>query len=151
MELDQASFLQIVRLAPLVSIDIIVRNDKGEVLLGLRKNAPARGMWFVPGGRIYKNERLSDAFARLARSELKITADIRETRFVGVFEHFYDENPAGDPAFGTHYIVLAHSINLGLRESDLPLDQHAKYRWLTEAAILQATDVHPHVKAYVKA
>jgi colanic acid biosynthesis protein WcaH len=33
-----------------VSIDLIVRDADGRVLLGLRNNRPARDWWFVPGG-----------------------------------------------------------------------------------------------------
>jgi hypothetical protein len=46
-------FAQVVRLAPLVSIDLVTRNANGHVLVGLRNNEPAKGVYFVPGGRIH--------------------------------------------------------------------------------------------------
>ncbi len=49
MMLDQKTFLTVVRSAPLVSVDMIVRDRDDRVLLGLRANQPARGWWFVPG------------------------------------------------------------------------------------------------------
>lgn len=55
-------FLQTVDATPLVAIDLIVPNQNGGYLLGHRVNKPAQGFWFVPGGRIRKNERLDDAF-----------------------------------------------------------------------------------------
>ena len=66
MKLDSATFLKIVELTPLVSIDLIVFNDKDEVLLGYRKNRPARDSWFVPGGKILKDERIHQAFRRIS-------------------------------------------------------------------------------------
>ncbi|WP_188925660.1 NUDIX domain-containing protein [Shewanella algicola] len=57
---------------PLVSIDFVVYNQKGEVLLGKRNNRPAQGGWFVPGGRIKKDELMSAAFKRLAKNELGV-------------------------------------------------------------------------------
>src|SRR3954466_13792753 len=54
--LSDAQFADVVRLAPLVSIDLVIRDPDGDVLVGLRTNAPAKGFWFVPGGRIRKNE-----------------------------------------------------------------------------------------------
>ena len=48
----------VVRLAPLVAIDLVIRNARGDILLGLRNNEPAKGCYFVPGGMILKNERL---------------------------------------------------------------------------------------------
>ena len=70
--LPRADWLQVVRHAPLVSIDLILRDAQGRVLLGLRENEPARGLWFVPGGVIRKDETLDAAFSRIARNELGV-------------------------------------------------------------------------------
>ena len=59
----------VIRLAPLIAIDLIIRTARDEVLLGLRKNEPAKGCYFVPGGVILKNEQLAEAFARLIKNE----------------------------------------------------------------------------------
>ena len=69
MLLNRSDFHSVVRLAPLVSIDLIIRNARGEVLLGLRNNEPAKGLFFVPGGIIRKQERLHEAFARILKRE----------------------------------------------------------------------------------
>ena len=76
MLLSPDDFYSVVRLAPLVSIDLIIRNARGEVLLGLRNNEPAKGFYFVPGGIILKQERLHEAFARI----LKARDQIRRAR-----------------------------------------------------------------------
>ena len=70
MRLGREEFLEVVDRAPLVSIDLAVRDAKGRVLLGKRTNEPAKGCWFVPGGRIHKNERLDAAFRRICLDEL---------------------------------------------------------------------------------
>ena len=85
----------VIRLAPLIAIDLIIRNAREEVLLGLRKNEPAKGCYFVPGGMILKNERLAEAFARLAKNETDHAASFGDARLIGVFEHFYDNNVGG--------------------------------------------------------
>ena len=59
--LSHAEVDTVIRLAPLIAIDLVIRNARDEVLLGLRKNEPAKGCYFVPGGMILKNERLADA------------------------------------------------------------------------------------------
>ena len=46
--LSHAELDTVIRHAPLVAIDLIIRNARGEVLLGLRKNEPAKGCYFVP-------------------------------------------------------------------------------------------------------
>jgi colanic acid biosynthesis protein WcaH len=74
--LTHAQLDDVIRLAPLVAIDLIIRNRRGEVLLELRNNEPAKGCYFVPGGMIVKNERLADAFARIAKNETGWTAHL---------------------------------------------------------------------------
>ena len=105
-------FLQVVRLSPMLSIDIVVRNPLGEVLLGLRANEPAKGTWFVPGGRVLKNESLDAAFERITRVELGVALDRADARLLGPYEHLYETNFANAPGIGTHYVALAHEIKV---------------------------------------
>jgi hypothetical protein len=63
-------FLHVVHGSPLVSIDLIARRPDGAVLLGYRRNRPAQGFWFVPGGRILKGERMAEALVRILWREL---------------------------------------------------------------------------------
>ncbi len=48
--LSHAELDSVIRLAPLIAIDLIIRNASGGVLLGLRRNEPAKDCYFVPGG-----------------------------------------------------------------------------------------------------
>ena len=148
MRLAQNDFLQVVRDAPLVSVDLIVHDRAGAVLVGLRTSPPAKGFWFVPGGRIYKDERKADAFARIARAELGLELAEREARFLGVFEHLYPDNAGELPGFGTHYVVLGYEVRLPESLTTLPDAQHSAYRWLTPDALRADRQVHPNTKAY---
>ncbi|MDO6805290.1 NUDIX domain-containing protein, partial [Wenyingzhuangia sp. 1_MG-2023] len=78
-------FKNIVENTPLISVDFVVRNISGEVLLGQRLNRPAKGFWFVPGGRIIKNETLADAFLRLTKAELGQVFEITSARYLGLY------------------------------------------------------------------
>ena len=69
---ERSRFVELVRDLPLVSVDLVLVRDGREVLLGLRTNRPAQGSWFVPGGRVLKNEKRADALARVAARELGI-------------------------------------------------------------------------------
>ena len=66
--LPDALFSSIIEHAPLISMDLVVRDMAGNVLLGKRLNRPAQGYWFVPGGRIRKGEHFDAAFSRQQRS-----------------------------------------------------------------------------------
>src|SRR5438477_11812474 len=141
-------FANVIRLTPLVAIDLIVRAPDERVLVGRRINEPAKGLFFVPGSRISKNERLSAAFQRITSDELGVSVPLEQARFVGVYEHLYPTNRFGHPGFGTHYIVLAHELRLELDLSKLPQDQHGEYVWLPPVAVLSSPEVHENTKAY---
>jgi GDP-mannose mannosyl hydrolase len=145
--LPKDQFESIVRFTPLISIDLIVRSAANEVLLGLRRNEPARGTWFVPGGRVRKNERFQDAFARIARDELNVELRPDEARFLGVYEHIYEENFAERPGWGTHYLVLGFEVKLELLPNGTQ-DQHDSFRWFALEDVLHSPDVHGFTKAY---
>ncbi len=150
MHLDPATFKEVIRNAPLVAIDLIVRNRQDEFLLGQRRNAPARGMWFVPGGRIYKNESFEQALNRVIRDELGLEHRPDGASFLGIFDHIYEENVFGDSSFGTHYVVLAHALDLDLSLPQLPVVQHCEYQWWSREAILASNEVHKNTKAYFR-
>jgi colanic acid biosynthesis protein WcaH len=146
--LEPSDFADLIRYAPLVSIDLIVRNDEGQVLLGKRTNAPAQGFWFTPGGRIYKDEKLPAALSRVIVEELGIEVGTHEVRFIGVYDHIYPENVFGDPTYGTHYVVLAHELLLDTLPDALPTLEHSTYRWWEVEELVTSSEVHPYTRAY---
>ena len=146
--LSFVEFQSVVRNTPLVAIDFIVKNEAGQVLLGKRANKPAQGFWFVPGGRILKDESMNDAFIRIVKVELGIDMRIDQAKFIGVFEHFYDDNFSGDD-FTTHYVVLGYELELDLTIAQLPAEQHDNYVWLTTDEMLSSKVVHMNSKRYV--
>lgn len=143
-------FADVVRLTPLVAIDLIVRLPDGRALVGRRTNEPAKGVLFVPGSRITKNERLEDAFRRITREELGLEQSLGNARFRGVFEHFYASNRFEVAGFGTHYLTLAYELRIAGIPKSLPQDQHAEYYWLMPEELVARADVHQNTKAYFR-
>ena len=141
-------FLSIVDATPLVSIDLIIRNDNGEVLLGRRLNRPARDCWFVPGGRIRKNERVAEALNRISQRELGTV--VIGARLLGVFDHFYEDNFLGAPAINTHYVSLGFEANLPPGVLPVADDQHGELRWWRGEDLLQDPEVHPNTKGFFR-
>lgn len=143
--LDNETFKVVVNSTPLISIDLLVKKNK-YFLLGKRSNKPAQGYLFSVGGRVYKNEKINSAILRIAKNELDI--DLKSSpRFIGVFEHFYDDSIYKD--ISTHYINLAYEIELE-EIPNLPKDQHSGYKWLTVNDLLLDSQVHKYVKDYFK-
>jgi colanic acid biosynthesis protein WcaH len=145
MRLSSTDFKIIVKSTPLVSIDLIVRDSQRNVLLGKRTNRPAQGFWFVPGGRLLKDEHFELAFKRLIKEELGL--DNVESNFKGIYQHFYDDNFFEDD-FSTHYLVLAYEITFKGDLASLPLEQHSKYKWFAEKELVESEQVHKHSKWY---
>lgn len=145
--LDFALFKTIVDHTPLISIDLIVYNSKSEVLLGKRINSPARNYYFVPGGRIYKNERIVDAFHRICQSELGQVVEYSSAKPCGVYEHFYADAYVG-PDISTHYIVLAYEIYIGTEFLNLPTAQHTEYSFMAVERAKNDSSVHYYTQQY---
>lgn len=141
-------FRQIIDATPLVSVDLLVRNGNNEILLGKRLNRPAQGFWFVPGGRIRKNEIIADAISRVARSEIGIELKRTDGNLIGAFDHIYEDNYWGDAEVNTHYVVLAFSFYVASTAAIYPDDQHAELNWWAISDILQSSEVHVNTKAY---
>jgi colanic acid biosynthesis protein WcaH len=148
MYLDKPIFTTVIASTPLVSIDLVVRNAKGQALLGKRLNKPAKDFWFVPGGRIFKNEALADAFIRITRDELGKEFFIKQASLLGPFDHFYDDYVFGDEVT-THYVAIAFILNLDCELVNLPLEvQHGGYQWFDVPCLLSDEKVHIHTKWY---
>lgn len=145
--LDAQTFQTVVAHTPLTSIDLIIENHQDQVLLGQRLNKPAQNYWFVPGGRILKDETMAQAFARLTKMELGIELQLSQAELIGPFEHFYSDNYFNDQ-FTTHYVVLGYRIKCEINILTLPDEQHGKYKWIDKAALINANDVHHHTKLY---
>lgn len=154
MYLETDIFRSIVASTPLVSIDLLVSNHEGEILLGQRLNRPAQGSWFVPGGRIYKDESLAQAFQRISKEELGRSFARENTRLLGVYEHFYEDSVFGykEGAPSTHYVVMGHHIALDANTTLTPRqDQHLLYRWWHTEEMQACDQVHLNSKAYLDA
>ena len=141
--LDGEVFECVITNTPLVSVDLIVKNE-GKVLLGKRVNKPAQGYWFTLGGRVLKDEMINSAIARIAKVELGI--ELTSTpKFIGVFEHLYDDSIFDHVS--THYVNLGYEVELSGLE-DLPKDQHNEYRWFGLEELMESDEVHGYVKDY---
>ncbi len=140
-------FKTVVANTPLISIDLIIQDLLGRVLLGKRLNRPAKDYWFVPGGRIVKDETMAQAFERLVREELGLARTICEAQFLGPFEHMYSDNFSGD-GFSTHYVVLGYRLLVDVDLDKLPKEQHGTYQWFDVSELLASDFVHANTKLY---
>jgi 8-oxo-dGTP diphosphatase len=114
--------------APIAAVGIVCVRD-GAVLLIRRGNAPMRGRWAIPGGRVEPGETPAAAAVRELREETGVSAELR-----GVIEDFAagpylitefaarwvaGEPRAGDDALEARFVALDQ-----LQDFDLTADLH---------------------------
>ncbi len=151
LELTQQQLKEIVACTPLVSIDLLVRNAAGKILLGLRKNHPAKDFWFVPGRRIRKGVTLEEALIQTCIKELNFSPDPAALHPKGTFDHIYPEIFTGESDGGTQYVVLLFELDAEIDVAQLPRDQHSEYKWMAVDELLSSDRVHPNVKKFFSA
>lgn len=132
----------IVRNMPIVSVDLIVRHGDG-VVLGKRRNKPAKGEWFVPGGTVLKHETLEEAVHRVADEELGVAVEIEEQ--LGVYEHFYEVADLPNVG-GKHYVPVAYLVRSETAEFH-PDDQHGSVSVFRPP--FSDLDLHPYIAHYL--
>jgi colanic acid biosynthesis protein WcaH len=147
-KLPEDLYQTIVSHVPIVAVDFLVYDSNGRYLLGRRRNRPARGFWFVPGGRIYKGETLNRAIKRIFEVEVGVIPNNDFTyEFVGIYEHFYNDSFWSDN-ISTHYISFAFRVPLKSIPSDFPTEQFYQFAWMTRNELLAHPEVHPRCKEF---
>lgn len=148
MHIEETQILQVIDATPLVSVDLIIKNHKNQVLLGKRVNRPAKGYWFVPGGRIKKNEKITDALGRISLTEINHDLSTCNSNLLGVYDHIYDDNFMNKKGINTHYVVIAFVIEIENELKIKPDDQHSEVKWWSMDNLLEDPGVHQNTKAY---
>ena len=84
---------RIIEVLPILCVDVIVTNTRGEYLLIRRANEPLKGEWWVIGGRVLKGETLEQAAVRKVLEETSL--NVQAVHPVGYYEALSQENPFG--------------------------------------------------------
>ncbi len=134
MYLSKSDFSQLIKNAPLVAVDLCILKGS-KILIGKRNNSPAKGFFFVPGGRIRKSETIENAQKRILKNELGITLckeNKNPPKNIGIFEHFYSDDSSNSNQYSTHYIVLAYLVHyeiISKIETISLKDDHSELIW----------------------
>lgn len=148
METPHDEYLNVIKNTQLISLDLIIINERNEVLLGNRNNEPAKNTWFTFGSRIYKNETFEDVCKRISVNEIGTKIELTSCRKNGIYKHNYSNN-FDNNEFGTNYIVFAYEYHCN--RDDIKIkgdDQHSIFSWFSMDEISNHKDVHQYVKNY---
>lgn len=155
--LTQEKYYDIAKHTQLVSVDLILFNELGQVLLGKRINNPAKDLFFTPGGKVRKFELFQNAIQRISINEIGFDVTSYDSgTFTGVYHHIYDNN-FRDDSFGTHYINFAYSFqniptsiisSYSTSNHSSYHEQHDEFKWFDIPSLLESPLVHSNVKNY---
>lgn len=107
---------------PLVAVDAIVVNGKGEILLLKRKINPFRGLWVVPGGHVEYGETVEEAVIREVLEETGLKCKI--VRLLGVYS-----DPRRDPRFHTVSAAFVLKIVSGKLKNSFESTEQKFFSW----------------------
>lgn len=150
--LSESEFYTAGKLSQFVSVDLLIYYEN-RLLLGMRKNNPAKNYYFVPGSKLYKEESITEGIQRTSKNELGITLNLKNIKKLGLYEHIYDNN-FKDDTYGIHYVVIPIQYNLSdeeyltLTNSSQFYSQHDCILWIEPTEISQRDDIHTFVKYY---
>lgn len=96
------------------AVDVIFINNDGQMLLWLRNNEPLQGVYYIPGGRRYKNERITDSASRKMKEELWLYIDTERLIFLWVYDDIF-ENSIFE-GIGSHYSTVTYVYHLTKKE-----------------------------------
>ena len=70
--LPEEVFLFISRLTPLINVDLLIKDEKGRILLSWRDDQYAGTGWHLPGGIVRFKEKLEHRILQVAKNEIGV-------------------------------------------------------------------------------
>ncbi len=108
---------------PAVGIGVMITNDKGEVLMGLRKGSHGAGLWCFPGGHVEFGERMAETAQREVKEETGLI--VQEFSLISVMDEldFIETD-------GKHFVVIGlRGIYSGGTPQVLEPEKCEEWRW----------------------
>ena len=116
--IDDSLYNKIIDVLPILCVDgFIVDDDK--ILLLKRNNYPAINEWWVPGGRVVKNELLCDSIIRKVKEETGLDVEILNQ--IGITETIFETKHTVNVCFSLK--VKSDNINITINS------EHSEYKW----------------------
>ena len=124
--IPESLYKKIIRVMPIPCVDaVIIKGDN--FLLGKRTNKPARGQWFVIGGRIFIDEKLEEAIFRHIKKETGVKK-IKIRKVLGTKEVVF-KNSAQGPS--SHAISTVFLVELS-KDVAIPANaENSKLGWFS--------------------
>jgi len=114
-------YKQITASMPITSVEAMIVKG-GALLLMKRKNSPAKGEWWLPGGMVRKGDTFEGTLLREVKEETGL--DVGVVRFVGVYNRIFPER---------HDITIVYLCGCKDQKAEVVMDsEHSEYRFFRE-------------------
>ena len=135
--IPQELYHQILTHVPIACVDVAIVSH-GAVLLVRRKDPPAQGQLWVPGGRVLKNEMMRDTAIRKAREEVGIECHVGP--IIHTAETIFPDGPSGIPVHSINSCFFMYPTD---KNFSMKLDHHQMdYQWVD----FIPAGLHPYVE-----
>ena len=125
MYIPSGIYTQIQAVMPILCVDAVITHNQRCLLLR-RRNQPARGQLWFPGGRLHKNELISEGVERKCLEEVQLDCrfqsiiSIEETRFPRL----------EDMATDAHTVNVCCHLTISEVKEIVTDTQHDAYHWV---------------------
>lgn len=137
--IPEEDYKQILKSMPICCVDIILVRDN-KYLLVKRTKEPAKNLWWVIGGRLFKNETIKDCAIRKAKEEVGLNGEFK--KIMGVYETIFDKGPFGFPVHTVNVMCL-----LKYKSGDVTLDKnHSHLKWMSKID----ESLNPDIRRFLK-
>jgi len=120
-----------------LTVDALITDAKGRILLMERGTRPFKGTWVLPGGMVDPGETVEQACIREVKEELGL--NVRLERLIGIYS-----TPGRDPRGAFVSIAFHASITSG---EIVPTEEAPAHRWLEPGESLEMGFDHVQIVA----
>jgi colanic acid biosynthesis protein WcaH len=129
---------EILRSIPIPCVDIVIVSN-GCALLIKRKEPPAKGQWWIPGGRVLKGETLKEAARRKAVEEVGV--DCHVGPIIETSETIFPDGPSDIPIHSVNSCFLLYPIEDSSKIRVSLDEHHDDWKWIN----VIPEGLHPYV------
>lgn len=140
MQIASDLYEQILGQMPIPCVDLLVLDDDDNVLMLLRRNEPAMGQWWFPGGRVLKLESRREAAERKLEEECGLRSSSWEE--LGTFDLLF---PLPERPETVHSITTLFRTRVTGHHQFQIDSQSEQAAWKPIAEWLRS-DLHPFVR-----
>jgi colanic acid biosynthesis protein WcaH len=111
------------------TVDVLIMNNKWQVLLWLRSNQPLQNVYYIPWWRREKNEKILDSVKRKMMQELWIDIDARKLIFLWIYDDIFENSIFENVS--SHYSSITYVYHLDeLEQNNIRIDsQHSDLKF----------------------